>query len=214
MYAPQGALRCSSSVLASSVIVIATVPGLLPTLGIPALGFRLHISELLSDGLSGRCGTHQAVSHRQPEAQNRHLGAFAGILRSPVLRRHQCRRNGGQAAQPRLYAAVLCGDAGSIPVCGLPLHFHSGQTVFESSLPRRAAPDTASQALSTVSPVQKKSRQASRMAFALYGVPCSASLRTCSLAASTSTPRLYNLAADIRRSSFRASMPPPHKDEF
>ena len=51
MYAPQGALRCSSSVLASSVIVIATVPGLLPTLGIPALGFRLHISELLSDAL-------------------------------------------------------------------------------------------------------------------------------------------------------------------
>ena len=51
MYAPQGALRCSSSVLASSVIVIAAVPGLLPTLGISALGFRLHISELLSDAL-------------------------------------------------------------------------------------------------------------------------------------------------------------------
>ena len=34
------------SILASSVIVIAAVPGLLPPLGIPALGFRLQIPEL------------------------------------------------------------------------------------------------------------------------------------------------------------------------
>ena len=40
------------SILASSVIVIAAVPGLLPPLGILALGFRLQIPELLSDTLS------------------------------------------------------------------------------------------------------------------------------------------------------------------
>lgn len=51
MYAPQGPLRCSSSFLASSVIVIATVQGLLPTLGIPALGLRLHVPEFLTNAL-------------------------------------------------------------------------------------------------------------------------------------------------------------------
>ena len=46
------------------------------------------------------------------------------VLRSPVLRRHQCRRNEGQAHQQGLYAAVLGGDAGSVPVCGLPQAAH------------------------------------------------------------------------------------------
>ena len=40
-----------SSVLASSVIIIAAVPGFLPPLGIPALGLCVHLPELLSDTL-------------------------------------------------------------------------------------------------------------------------------------------------------------------
>ena len=52
MYAPQSAPAVFFSVLASPVIVKATVSGLLPSLGIPALSFRLHhISELLSGAL-------------------------------------------------------------------------------------------------------------------------------------------------------------------
>ena len=49
MYAPQGLPAVFSSVLASSVIVIVSVPGFLPKLGISALGLRFHIPELLSD---------------------------------------------------------------------------------------------------------------------------------------------------------------------
>ena len=47
MYAPQGPPAVFFSVLASSVIIMATVSGFLPPLGIPTLGLRLHIPELL-----------------------------------------------------------------------------------------------------------------------------------------------------------------------
>ncbi len=49
MYAPQGLPAVYFSVLASSVIIMAAVPRLLPPLGLPALGLCLHIPELLPD---------------------------------------------------------------------------------------------------------------------------------------------------------------------
>lgn len=51
MYAPQEPSCDVFSVLASSVIVIAAVPGFLWAFGISALGFRLHIPKLLTDTL-------------------------------------------------------------------------------------------------------------------------------------------------------------------
>ena len=51
MYAPQGLPAVFSSVLASSVIIVAARSSLLPPCVVPALGFCLHIPELLSDAL-------------------------------------------------------------------------------------------------------------------------------------------------------------------
>ena len=51
MYAPQGLPAVFSSVLASFVIIMAARPCLLPPGIVPALGFCLHIPELLSDAL-------------------------------------------------------------------------------------------------------------------------------------------------------------------
>ena len=51
MYAPQGLPAVYFSVLASSVIIVAARSGLLPPCVVPALGFCLHIPELLSDAL-------------------------------------------------------------------------------------------------------------------------------------------------------------------
>ena len=53
MYAPQGPPAVYSSVLSSSVIIIAAVPGLLPPFGIPALGLRLHVPELIVNAVFG-----------------------------------------------------------------------------------------------------------------------------------------------------------------
>ena len=46
MYAPQGLPAVFSSVLASSVIIVAARSGLLPPCVVPALGFCLHVPEL------------------------------------------------------------------------------------------------------------------------------------------------------------------------
>ena len=51
MYAPLELPAVYFSVLASSAIVVATVSGFLPTLGISALDLSFHIPELLSDTL-------------------------------------------------------------------------------------------------------------------------------------------------------------------
>ena len=51
MYAPQGLPAVYFSVLASSVIIMAAMSGLLPPCVVPAFGLRLHIPELLSDAL-------------------------------------------------------------------------------------------------------------------------------------------------------------------
>ncbi len=51
MYEPQEPPAVYSSVLASSVIIMAAGSCLLPPCVIPAFGLRLHIPELLSDAL-------------------------------------------------------------------------------------------------------------------------------------------------------------------
>jgi len=51
MYEPQDPPAVYSSVLASSVIIMAARAGLLQPCVIPALGLRFHIPELLSDAL-------------------------------------------------------------------------------------------------------------------------------------------------------------------
>ena len=51
MYAPQGLPAVFSSALASSVIIMAARPSLLPPCIVPVLGFCLHIPELLSYAL-------------------------------------------------------------------------------------------------------------------------------------------------------------------
>ena len=51
MYTPQGPPAVFSSVLASSVIIVAARAGLLPPCIVPPLGLCLHILELLSDAL-------------------------------------------------------------------------------------------------------------------------------------------------------------------
>ena len=68
-------------------------------------------------GAVGRIKQFPIGSRKLKTVTSEHLQI---VLRSSVLRRHQCRRNGGQAHQQGLYAAVLGGDAGSVPVCGLP----------------------------------------------------------------------------------------------
>lgn len=87
------------SVLASSVIIMAAMSGLLPPLGIPALGFRLHITELLSDTLFFRrrlrwmllsvdlplpCGEITVVLLYEDRS------LVIQPLESSALRRHQC----------------------------------------------------------------------------------------------------------------------------
>ena len=56
MYEPQEPPAVYSSVLASSVIIMATGSCLLPPCVVPAFGLRLHIPELLSDALLFRRG--------------------------------------------------------------------------------------------------------------------------------------------------------------
>ena len=56
MYVPQGPPAVYFSVLASSVIVIAAVPGLLPPCVVSSLGLCLHLPELRSDTLLFRRG--------------------------------------------------------------------------------------------------------------------------------------------------------------
>ena len=51
MYAPQEFPAVFSSVLASSIIIVAARSGFLPPCIVPALGRRLHIPELLSNTL-------------------------------------------------------------------------------------------------------------------------------------------------------------------
>ena len=51
MYALQGLPAVFSSVLASSVIIVAARSGLLPPCVVPPLGLCLHVPELLSDAL-------------------------------------------------------------------------------------------------------------------------------------------------------------------
>ena len=51
MYAPQELPAVFSSVLASSVIIVAARAGLLPPCIVPPLGLCLHIPELLADAL-------------------------------------------------------------------------------------------------------------------------------------------------------------------
>lgn len=56
MYEPQEPPAVYSSVLASSVIIMAAGSCLLPPCVVPAFGLRLHIPELLSDALLFRRG--------------------------------------------------------------------------------------------------------------------------------------------------------------
>lgn len=56
MYEPQEPPAVNSSVLASSVIIMAAGSCLLPPCVVPAFGLRLHIPELLSDALLFRRG--------------------------------------------------------------------------------------------------------------------------------------------------------------
>ena len=72
MYAPQGLPAVFSSVLASSVIIVAARSGLLPPCVVPALGFCLHVPELF--------GIVDQAKQKLKTVTSEHLQAFFDLL--------------------------------------------------------------------------------------------------------------------------------------